>query len=184
MFNAGGPQFVFNMGGGPGFTVHRMGGGTPRRRPRADGEPEPQAGGWTILTQLLPLFLLFVLPLLSSLFSGSSSSVPDFRFDHTQPPHTEQRTMPQLKVPYWVNPHKTENMKKSKLSQLDRRAEAEYVTILRQDCQEERIMQQQLYQDAQGWFTVDERALRKAREYKLMSCSRLDELRVPRYNQY
>ena len=30
----GGPQFVFNMGGGPGFRVHQFGGDRPRRRPR------------------------------------------------------------------------------------------------------------------------------------------------------
>ena len=59
----GGPQFVFNMGGGPGFTVHRMGGGVPRRRPRTGDEPEQ--GGLGGLAQLLPLLLLFVLPLLS-----------------------------------------------------------------------------------------------------------------------
>jgi DnaJ family protein B protein 12 len=101
----GGPQFVFNMGGGPGFTVHSMGGGTPRRRPQAaNGEAAPAPGGLTALTQLLPLLLLFILPLLSSLFSGSSSSGPSVRFDSPVPPNTMHRITPKYKVDYFINP--------------------------------------------------------------------------------
>jgi hypothetical protein len=92
---APGQQFVFNMGGGPGFRVHQFGGQRPRRRPReANGQEEPAPSGWNSIQQLLPLILLVVIPLLSSLFSGSSSTAsgPTFRFDAAVPPHTMQRT--------------------------------------------------------------------------------------------
>lgn len=62
----GGPQFVFNMGGGPGFRVHQFGGPRPRRRPReASAQAEAAPSGWATFQSLLPLILLFVLPLLS-----------------------------------------------------------------------------------------------------------------------
>ena len=38
----GGPQFVLNLSGGPGFRVHQFGGTQPRRRPRESSGPSDQ----------------------------------------------------------------------------------------------------------------------------------------------
>ncbi|ETN47119.1 uncharacterized protein HMPREF1541_01309 [Cyphellophora europaea CBS 101466] len=174
----GGPQFVFNMGGGPGFTVHRMGGGVPRRRPRTG--QEPQQGGLGALTQLLPLLLLFILPILSSLFSGSGSSGPGFRFDAPQPPMTMHRVTPRFKIDYFVNPAEVDGWKSSKLHDLDKKAELEYVSIMKYQCSDEAVRKRNEIQDAQGFFFTDEARLKRARERKMPACERLDELRIAR----
>ncbi|GAB1217655.1 hypothetical protein ATERTT37_006895 [Aspergillus terreus] len=175
----GGPQFVFNMGGGPGFRVHQFGGPRPRRRPReahpgSDETPSP----WDTLRQLLPLFLLFVLPLLSSLFSGSSTpSGPSYRFDAAVPPHTMQRTTPKLKVDYFLNPVDVEDYSQRKFSQLDRKVEVDYVTTLRYACENEVQVRDRMIQDAQGWFFPDVEKMKAARSMELKSCQRLESLK-------
>ena len=180
-FGGGGPQFVFNMGGGPGFTVHRMGGATPRRRPQAaNGEAAPPPSGLAALTQLLPLLLLFILPLLSSLFSGSSSSSPSIRFDQPIPPNTMHRVTQKYKVDYFINPVEVDGYSSRKFHQLDQRAEVDYISTLQYNCEVEKNTKQQLLQDAQGWFAVDEEKIKQARSMPMRSCSRLDELRVRR----
>ena len=166
------------MGGGPGFTVHRMGGGNPRRRPRNGQETEQ--GGLSSLTQLLPLLLLFILPLLSSLFSGSGSSGPHFRFDGPQPPMTMHRVTPRFKVDYYVNPTEVQDWKSSKLHDLDKKAEVEYVSIMQYQCADESARKRNDIQDAQGFFFTDEVRLKRARERRMPACERLDELRVAR----
>ncbi|KAJ9297854.1 hypothetical protein DTO271G3_4075 [Paecilomyces variotii] len=175
----GGPQFVFNMGGGPGFRVHQFGGTRPRRRPReAAAASEPPPSGWAYLQQLLPLILLFVLPLLSSLFSGSSApSGPTYRFDAAVPPHTMQRTTPKLKVDYFLNPVDVEDYSARKFHQLDQRVEVDYVSKLRYECEAEVQHQERMIQDAQGWFFPDVEKMKAARAMELKSCRRLDSLK-------
>ena len=96
----GGPQFVYNFGG-PGYPVNHIEVGAPTRRPRAANREsdEPPPNGLSFLTNLLPLLILFVLPLLSSIFSGDSTpSGPAFRFESPLPPYTLHRTTPNMKV--------------------------------------------------------------------------------------
>ena len=178
----GGPQFVFNMGGGPGFRVHQFGGNRPRRRPReANGNSDEVPQSTTsILTNLLPLLILFVLPLLSSLFSSSSSesSGPMFRFDGPSPPFTAQRTTPRLKVNYYVNPNDILDLTNRKLNQLNERAEATYVSQLQYECEIETQGRNRIIHEAQGWFFQDVDRMREARNMDLRSCRRLDELRL------
>lgn len=178
---AGGPQFVFNMGGGPGFRVHQFGGQGPRRRPQeaTNGQSEPRPSGWSSLTQLLPLILLFVLPLLSSLFSGGSStpSGPSFRFDGPVTPHTHHRTTPKLRVDYYLNPREIDEYNAKKFFQLDQRVELEYVSTLRYECDNEVRTQEQMIQDAQGWFFPDMEKMKEARAMELKSCRKLDSLK-------
>lgn len=174
----GGPGFVFNMGGGPGFTVHRMGGGAPRRRPRDGQEPAPT--GFSALTQILPLLLLFLLPILSSLFSGSTSSGPSVRFDSPVPPMTMHRVTPKYKIDYFVNPAEVEGWKAGKMAGLDQRAEVDYVSNLQYQCEMEAHRQRQEIQDATGFFFTDEDRLRRARNMQKPGCRRLDELRIRR----
>ncbi|KAL1981514.1 hypothetical protein VTN96DRAFT_2495 [Rasamsonia emersonii] len=175
----GGPQFVFNMGGGPGIRVHQFGGTRPRRRPReANNQSEPAPSGWASLSQLLPLILLFVLPLLSSLFSGSSTpSGPTFRFDGPVSPHTMHRTTPKLKVDYYINPLDVDDYSARKFNQLDQRVEVEYVNKLRHECESEVQMRDRMIQEAQGWFFPDVEKMKEARAMELKSCRRLDALK-------
>ncbi|KAL2400028.1 putative J domain-containing protein C17A3.05c [Exophiala dermatitidis] len=173
----GGPQFVFNMGGGPGFTVHRMGGTTPRRRPR-DASAETAGSGLSALTQLLPLLLLFILPLLSSLFSSTPNPGPQVRYDSPVPPHTMHRVTPRYKVDYFVNPAEVQGFTSRQLSSLDQRAEVEYVSSLKYQCENEVRRKRQEINDATGFFFTDEDRLRRARNMPMPGCQRLEELKI------
>lgn len=177
MFDQG-PQFVFNMGG-PGVRVHQFGGGVPRRRPRrADGDgATPEAGSiMNIVFQLLPLFLLFILPLLSSLFSGSGFNGPTYRMDHAAQPYTKKLVTPRLKVNYWVNPSEYADLNRRGRSDLEQKVDVKHVSDLRYACTAEQQQQEQLLQEAQGWFSVDERLMNQARNLPMKACKRLREI--------
>lgn len=176
----GGPGFVFNMGGAPGIRVHQFGGMGPRRRPRnATGQEDAPPSGLAALTQLLPILLLFILPLLSSLFTGAASSEPDVLFNRS-PPHTLRRTTPRFQVNYYVDPQAVDDYSERKLRQLDQKAEVKYVNTLKYDCQVEHSERNRMLEEAQGWFSTDESKVRQARAMPMKSCNRLNELGVSR----
>jgi DnaJ family protein B protein 12 len=177
MFDTG-PQFVFNLGGGPGVRVHQFGGNRPRRRPQqANGEPAPPANLRSTIANLLPLLILFVLPLLSSLFSGSSSTPagPQMRFA-PEPPYTKHHVSSKMKLDYYVNPAEVMDYSHSKLKQLDYQAEVTYVQQLSVECETQLDTQRRLVNDAQGWFFQDELKMQQARNVDLRSCRMLDTL--------
>ncbi|CAI7668059.1 hypothetical protein N7527_003258 [Penicillium freii] len=176
----GGPQFVFNMGGGPGFRVHQFGGQAPRRRPRAAAtEQEAQVDARSFLRQILPLIILFILPLLSSLFSGSSTpSGPSYRFDTPVSPHTLGRSTPKLNLNYFVNPLDVDNFSARNFRELDSRVEVEYVRTLRNECDAEAHERERRLQDAQGWLFPDVEKMKKARAMEMPACRRLDQLKT------
>ncbi|KAJ5655414.1 Chaperone protein dnaJ [Penicillium longicatenatum] len=176
-FGFGGPQFSF---GGPNIRVHHFGGAGPQRRPRPtnSGQPQPAPDAWSILRQLMPLLILFVLPLLSSLFSGSSSPTgPSYRYDTAKPPHTMGRTTPKLNINYFVNPLDVEDLSPRKLRQLDQRVEVDYVSALRYECDGEVNLRDRRIQEAQGWFFPDVDKMKEARAMELKSCRKLESLR-------
>ncbi|KAJ0137062.1 putative J domain-containing protein C17A3.05c [Colletotrichum tanaceti] len=173
-----GPQFVFNFGGGPGFRVHQFGGARPRRRPRE--ATEQQGGGLSTLMGLLPILLLFVFPLISSLFSGGGPATPSIVYDNPKGANTLGRTTPKLNVKYFVNPKEIESLTKGKLSQLDQTAENNLVRTLRFQCENELLARQRLYDSASGWFFQDPEKMRKADAYEMPSCKRLESFNVGR----
>ena len=175
-----GPGFVFNLGGGPGVRVHQFGGARPRMRPRArdpNAPEDPPATLRSTLFSLLPLFILFVLPLLSSIFGGSENSTePLMRFDGPKPPHTLQRTSSRSNTEYYINPAEVDGYTSHQFSKLDQRAEVAYVSTLRISCEVEVDQQTRLMQDAQGWFSQDVEKMQEARELPMPSCKKLAEL--------
>jgi len=183
MFDTG-PQFVFNLGGGPGIRVHQFGGARPRRRPREAGAEESPRSLGSILTSLLPLLVLFIIPLLSSLFSGSNSTPtgPQMRFNGPEPPYTAHRLTPDLRVDYYVNPSDVVDYTARKFSQLDQRAEVTFVQQLRVECENQLDKQQRMVNDAQGWFFQDESKMNQARAVDMRACKRLEAMRAGRSN--
>lgn len=173
MFDSG-QQFVFNLGGGPGFRVHQFGGGRPRRRPREANQAEdrPQTA-LSALSNLLPLLILFVLPLLSSLFSAAIPAGPSIHFQ-PGPPNTMHRTSHRLKVDYYLNPTDVEDYSGRKMNDLDRKAETQYVSNLQYECQIETRTRNRMLDDAQGWFFPDAEKMREASNYDMRSCKKLD----------
>lgn len=169
----GGPGFVFNVGGGPGIRVHQFGGDRPRRRPHNHENQQP-ASLFQALQGLLPLLLLFVLPLLSSLFGGSTPSGPSIRFNGAAAPQTQMHTSGRLHVPYWVNPTEVHDYTSKQWKRLDEVAEGKYVNILRGECEWEQGQRQRLAQEAQGFFFTDQSKLDKARRMDMPSCKKLE----------
>lgn len=173
------PGFVFNLGGfgGPGVRVHQFGGPTPRRRPATHGQPNETS----LFSSLLPLLILFVLPLLSSLFgsgsSWSSSSSTYVSFDRV-PPYTQPRTSTRLGVPYFVDPVTVHEFSSRQWKDLDKSAESRYVQKLGRKCEDQRLRRESLFREAQGWFSVDEEKERQAREVDMSSCRKLRELGI------
>lgn len=185
MFNAG-PGFVFNLGGGPGVRVHQFGGARPRRRPRDPNTQEESATPRSILMGLLPLIIIFILPLLSSIFSSSDSGMsgPTMRFDESVPPHTMHRLTPRLKVDYYINPADVDQYTPHKFSQLDNLAESRYVRQLDIGCEQEKDLRQRMINDAQGWFMPDQVKLNKARNMAMKDCQKLQELGYQRRSNF
>lgn len=169
----GGPGFVFNMGGGPGIRVHQFGGDRPRRRPHNHENQQP-ASVLQALQGLLPLLLLFVLPLLSSLFGGSTPSGPSIRLDGARPPHTEMHTSSKARVPYWVNPVEVKDFSSRQWRSLDDEAERKYIYVLQAECESEQVHRQRLAQEAQGFFFTDQSKLDQARRMEMPSCRKLE----------
>ena len=170
----GGPGFVFNMGGGPGIRVHQFGGDRPRRRPHNHAEAQPTSPLET-LRSLLPLLLLFILPLLSSIFSGSTPSGPSIRFASV-PPYTQPHTSSRLSVPYFVNPVEVADFSSKHWKALDKVAEGQYVGQLSAECEWEQNQRQRLANEAQGFFFTDQSKLDQARRMEMPNCRRLNEL--------
>ncbi|KXS96063.1 hypothetical protein AC578_6390 [Pseudocercospora eumusae] len=179
----GGPGFVFNMGGGPGIRVHQFGGGQPRRRPHNHENQQPQSI-FQALQGLLPLLLLFLLPLLSSLFSGSGTpSGPTMRFDAAVPPHTHQHMSGKLNIPYWVNPKEVTEYTPKKWRELDTAAERKYIGHLSAECEWEQSQRQRLANEAMGFFFTDQVKLERAKKMEMPSCKKLQGYgyRLPSY---
>lgn len=176
----GGPGFVFNVGGGPGIRVHQFGGNGARRRPHNHENAQP-ASFLQAIQGILPLLLLFLLPLLSSIFSGSGSSGPSMRFDAAMPPHTQQHTSNRFHVPYWVDPKEVKDYSKSQWKQLDKMADNRYVQVLTSECESEQTIRTRLAQEAQGFFWTDMEKLDRARQMNMPSCRKLQSLTGGRY---
>lgn len=181
-----GPGFVF--GGPGGVRVHQFGGNRPRRRPAGtgDGQQAQQPTAGQALLNLLPILLIFVLPILSSLFSGSGSTSswgassykpPSYNIDHPLPPQlTSLRTSQSLKVPYYTDPATTTSYDKPAWRRLDMHVENSLMRHLDRQCGAEEQARSQLFQSAQGWFSVDQEAVREARGMPMVACGRLQTL--------
>lgn len=172
----GGPGFAFNMngGGGPGIRIHQFGGDRPRRRPHNHENAQPQSLG-SALQSLLPLLILFILPLLSTLFSSTTPSGPSLRFDAPTPPHTQSHTSNRLNIPYWVNPNEVADYTPRKWKDLDKTAESKYIGQISAECEWEQSQRQRLAQEAQGFFFTDQAMLERARRMEMPSCRRLQD---------
>lgn len=159
------------MGGGPGIRVHQFGGAQPRRRPHdpSNQPPESPAG----MMQGYLFIILIVVFFLSSLFSGSGEQYPSTRFDAAHP-HTKQHTSHKLNVPYYVRPADVESYTDRNWRRLDNVAEERYINHLVVQCQIEKNVQNQKFQAARGWMSIDKPKWEAARNHPRPACDRLE----------
>ncbi|RKF71949.1 putative J domain-containing protein C17A3.05c [Golovinomyces cichoracearum] len=179
----GNPGFVFNMGGGPGIRVQPFGGATPRRRPRnANAQQEQPASLRQTIMGFLPLIIILVLPIFSSLISGFTSSPPGptMRFDRPVQPHTLHRRTSNLKINYYIDPNEVQTFTPSKWNSLDKKAEINYVNRLNMDCQKEIQTKEDIINQAQGWFVTDPGKMLEAKNLPMAACKRLESLGMQR----
>lgn len=90
------------------------------------------------------------------------------------------RVTPELAINYYVDPADVDNWSMRNLRALDRKAEVEFVKELRTKCENEVGTQNQIIQEATGWFSVDQDMVNRARKMELRSCARLQSMGIPR----
>ncbi|KAG9238386.1 hypothetical protein BJ875DRAFT_480353 [Amylocarpus encephaloides] len=181
---AQGDGIFFNMGGGSGIRTHQFGGGRPQRRPRdPNAPPEPPPSLGTLLRGLLPILLVLIVPIISSLLFGSDStpSGPQMRFDGPEAPQTDMRLSTQHKKEYWTSPADTIDYTKKMFDRMDANADRIYVQDLNYRCTLEEDERQRMIQDAQGWFFPDMQKLQKASKLPLKHCKTLGDLGMRRH---
>lgn len=161
-----------------------MGGGGPRRRPRAEAEEQRPQTGWDTLISLLPILFLFIFPLLSSIFSGAgdlSPKTPTMVFDQASPPLVHRRMTPRLNVDYFIDPNDIVGWNDYKLAQLDKEAETGFVRALGRRCEAEMRTRQDLIDKAYTWWGgTDQEKMKIAEQFEMSSCKRMDALGVSR----
>jgi DnaJ homolog subfamily B member 12 len=92
--------------------------------------------------------------------------------------YTHERTMPQLKVKYYLNPREAERLSSRDLRNVDRHAEVNFINDLRTGCQVEAQQRMRLEEEARGWFSVDQEKLDRARKMKMPKCRRLEAMNM------
>lgn len=176
-----GQQFVFNLGGGPGFRVHQFGGPRPRRRPRDPNNPQADRPSSisSLLLNLLPLLVLFVLPMLSSLLASSPTPGPEI-YSTPDPPHTMRRvSRPRGLQTYYVDPNEVPDFKQKNWHEFDKQIEIKYIHQLQYECTREQQVQNRMIQDAQGFFFQDADKMAQARRMEKKSCNKLRSHGIP-----
>lgn len=196
----GGPAEFVSFGGpfafgGPGIRVQTFGGGPRmRRRPaggaageetREETQAEHDASLRATIIQMMPLLLLFLLPVLMSLWSdwfgagagGFNSGIPDVRFEPVSP-FTHLRTTPRHDIRYYVNQKDLDakGLSDNQLREMDRRVEAKYIAALQQECRREAIRREEEMEAARGWFFEDRERMDRARNMRMQACGKLREL--------
>ncbi|KAK6454204.1 uncharacterized protein RJT20DRAFT_121603 [Scheffersomyces xylosifermentans] len=186
-----GPTFTF---GGDRFTFQSFGGGEHpfmRHRQQARHRTTRTSTGQNqreeetrdppfseTLTQLLPVLLILLVPILSALFSDSSS-VPDYSFSKSKQYNIERKT-PRFKIPFYVNDKFLNNKKLSgkQLRNFDSKVENLYVQDKRSKCAREQHIKNDMIEDAQGWFYTDQEKLSEAESFPMPNCQALRDLNL------
>lgn len=171
MFFGGGGAQTFSFGNG-GFQFHN---GAPfgQQRPRA--QPQPTAANARTLPadtikSLFPLIMVLFMGLMAMIFNEGDSA-PAYSFLKL-PKYRYQRTMPASKEFYYV-PEKIAKRSDNELANFDRKVEMEFYHNLFEKCLQERRIKKEHLDDAQGWYKLDGRKLKRAQGMKTPNCERL-----------
>ncbi|KAI9136898.1 hypothetical protein BKA69DRAFT_1101501 [Paraphysoderma sedebokerense] len=183
------PEELFRMFfgdlGGPGFRAQFH---TPRTRtrfhhPRNRSHQQHHETTFNIspYIQLFPLFLLFAISILNTLFSPSYT-LPDFSLSKSTYYSTSLQTRSH-RIPYYVNPKSYSSFvasynADSYMVELEDKVENTFFTRLSGKCRAEvDLKQRKLNQARGGWFfgQRDEQKWKEAMEMKLDSCDKLRE---------
>ncbi|XP_032824907.1 dnaJ homolog subfamily B member 12-like isoform X1 [Petromyzon marinus] len=175
------PEDLFNMffgGGFPSSNVHVYSNGQARytyhqqRNTRPDHQHGDQ-GGFTMFVQLLPIFILVIVSIISQLMVSNPPYSLSYRpgLGHTEARHTMQ-----LGVPYYVDKDFARDNKGQGLERVERSVEDDYVANLRNNCWKERQQKENMIYRAR--YFGDSTLYHKAQNMATPSCARLNELQA------
>jgi DnaJ family protein B protein 12 len=150
-----------------------MGGGAPRRRPHNHAN-QPPASPLAALQSLLPLLLLFIIPLLSSLFSGGAPTYPKVHYNNPLPPQTKHHTSYKVGVDYYVNPTDVKDYSPKEWRSLDKYVEKQYTEMLVAECNREIEEKTRAKNRAMGFFSRDEVKWQYAQQLPTPACKKLE----------
>lgn len=174
-FTFGNNGFSFNtFGGGQDFFSNTRAQQRRQQRRRHEEQQRKQATGWDTIVQILPLVVILLGMLLSTLFADDA---PDYSFTKTAK-FNVKRTTPAHKIPFFVKPGFTKDINDRQLRNFDKKVEALYVRDTQNNCAREQIKRNDLMEDAQGWFFTDQRKLDQALKMPMPNCKRLRDLGI------
>eukprot|EP00088_Acartia_fossae_P018534 TRINITY_DN2070_c2_g1_i2.p1 TRINITY_DN2070_c2_g1~~TRINITY_DN2070_c2_g1_i2.p1 ORF type:complete len:390 (-),score=75.76 TRINITY_DN2070_c2_g1_i2:107-1276(-) len=175
---------IFNMffgGGMPNSSVyvrrggrwHRHGqhhyhGGGAQTDNHSHHYEESQGANLSALFQLIPVLILLLVSLFSSLFVSD----PLYSFDISQK-YNVQRVTSNLKVNYFVKDTFHQDFTGS-LRRLEKQVEDEYISHLRSRCFQEKSSRENLLWQAR--YSGSQTLFKKAQKYPTPSCNKLEEL--------
>ncbi|XP_029453008.1 dnaJ homolog subfamily B member 14 isoform X2 [Rhinatrema bivittatum] len=175
------PEDLFNMffgGGFPSGGMHSFSNGRARysyhhQHPPSGHEREEERGdgGFSVFIQLMPIFVLIVVSLLSQLMVSNPpySLYPRSGTGQTIKMHTEN-----LRVAYYVNKDFKAEYTGVLLQKIEKSVEDDYVTNIRNNCWKERQQRTDLIYAAKVYR--DDRLKRKADAMSMDNCKELERL--------
>lgn len=184
-FTFGGPGqgYTFTSGGSPfgggGFPRQRTTNAQrarqqqQRRQQQQQQQQQPQ-DLYNTIKQLLPLIAVLIVPIISNIFSDSSSNV-QFQLEKSGP-FTQQRVSPRFNIPYYITQKQSKQLNDKISRKLDKEAENYYVGLLKHQCNREQNFKDEKINDAYGWFFYDQDKLDAANAMVLPSCEKLAHL--------
>ncbi|XP_018009018.1 dnaJ homolog subfamily B member 12-like isoform X2 [Hyalella azteca] len=155
---------IFFGGGYPSSRVYvRRAGG--RTRQHQHHESHTEQSGLSVLVQIMPLLLILLMSLASSLFSADPiySLSPNSKY-------TEHRVTPKLHVSYYVKPDFLREYQGS-VRRLEHQVEEDYIAALRNGCYKERNHKENMLWRARSFG--DAAMYRRAQEMATPSCASL-----------
>lgn len=187
--NTQGTTFSFG-GAGPGQTYTFTSGGTPfgfggvprqrrsrqqtRQQQQQQTPPQQPEDLFNTIKQLLPLFAVLIVPIISNLFADTSSNIP-FQLQKTGA-FTVERTSSRFHVPYYIKQSSAPTLNEKNEKKLDKEAEHYYVGVLKNQCNREQNFKDEQINDAYGWFFHNQEKLDEANAIRLPSCEKLGHL--------
>ncbi|CAL8331630.1 unnamed protein product [Lota lota] len=171
------PEDLFNMffgGGFPSSSTHTFTNGRARYSQQTAQRPEREEradGGFSTFIQLMPILVLILVPILSQLMV---STPPYSLYSRPSTGQTVKRQTENLHVDYYVTRDFRSEFKGSKLHNIEKNVEEDYVSNVRNNCWKERQTKTDLLYAAKVYR--DDRMRKKAELMTMDNCRELDRL--------
>ncbi|XP_026997934.2 dnaJ homolog subfamily B member 12a [Tachysurus fulvidraco] len=172
------PEDLFNMffgGGFPSSNVHVYSNGRMRfgHNHRHEHREQRRDGSLALFVQLMPILILIVVSALSQLMVSSPPYSLSLR---PSSGHTNRRQTANLKVPYYVGDHFSEEYTGKQLRSIEQNVEDDYISNLRNNCWKEKQQKEGLLYRAR--YFGDSDLYQRAQKMGTPSCSKLSDIQV------